>query len=207
MLKKVILWVVMAAPLLAWHRAEITLNNHDLDGRLDLDFGQFGDRVDPDTTLLGIRYLHGSYHHADAVLKNLKKDNALLDVHFRVQQRIRPLPELTVGMGVKFVHTTINAAGKDYQFNALPLGVNAEYELLIGQTLPIYFGASLYYSPEVLSFSDAKNYMDYEFNVDVMVIDRAGLTLGYRHLDTNFDFEAGDLIFNESWFVGVKFRF
>lgn len=200
MLKKVVMIVLSSLPLAAWHHLDLTINNHDLDVKGDVDVGQFNERLDAEMILVGGRYLYASRFHNDS---DLQDDHALVDGHFVVQQRLRELPELTLGMGLKTVFTSIS----DEEFYAVPLGAHVSYEFLPGITLPIYLNGCFYYSPEVLSFSKAKNYLEYMINVDVMIIDRAGFTAGFRHIDTNYDLPDADLIFNESWFVGVKFRF
>ncbi len=200
MLKKLMVMLAMATSLTAMHEIRINLNNYDLDARLDLDMGQFNSSVDPDSVFIGLRYLHGSHQHSD---KNLDKDHDLFDGHFFVRQRLRNANALTLGMGTKFVYTSIS--GKD--FYALPLGLLAGYDLPLGLPVPFSVGGEFYYSPQVLSFADAKNYMEYSLHLDIMIIDRAGITGGYRKIDTDFDLSNGDLRFNETWFVGVKIRF
>lgn len=199
MLKKIVTMLALTGSLLAMHEAELNLNNFDVEGKLDLDMGQFNDAVDPDTVFFGARYLHGSHRHSD----DPSKDHDLVDAHFFVQQRIAGNGALTLGLGAKVVYTTVSG----YTFSALPLGVHADYALPLGLPIPFIVGASLYYAPEVLSWSDAKDYMEFEGHLDIRVIDRAAITAGYRKIDTNFDVVGGDMKFNDAWFAGVKFRF
>ncbi len=199
MLKKLVAVFALGTSLMAMHEFELNLNNHDLDARLDLDMGQFNASVEPDSVFFGGRYLYGSKENSDS---KIDSDHYLLDGHFRVQQQLANVPALTVGMGMKLVYTSI----EDEDFYALPLGIHVRYRLPV-EAVPFYVGGRFYYSPQVLSFQDAKNYMEYQIGLDVMLIDRAGVTAGYRKIDTNFDISDGDATFNESWFLGVKFRF
>ena len=149
MLKKVIAVLAMATSLTAMHQIEINLNNYDLDARLDFDMGQFNASVDPDSVFIGARYLHGSHQHSDS---DLHKDHDLFDGHFFVRQRLRNANALTLGMGVKFVYTSIQSN----DFYALPLGLLAGYDLPLGLPVPFTVGGEFYYSPQVLSFGEAK---------------------------------------------------
>lgn len=200
MLKKLLLLVALASSLLAMHEVELNLNNYDLDARLNLDMGQFNPSVNPDTFFLGARYLHGSHQHSS---DDLSKDEELYDAHFFVQQRLAKQRALTLGLGAKLVYTSVS----NLDYYALPLGVRARYDLPLGLPVPFTVGADLYYAPQVLSWSDAKNYLEYDLSLDVRVIDFASMTGGYRKIDTDYDVSHGDVTFNEAWFIGVKFRF
>lgn len=199
MLKKLIMIVGLTGSLFAMHEAELNLNNYDLGAKLDLDMGQFNNAVDPNTVFLGARYLRSSHRHSD----DPSKDHDLYDAHFFVQQHLSKQQALTLGLGAKLVYTTIS----DYDYYALPIGVHADYVLPLGLSIPFILGGRFYYAPEVLSWSDAKNYMEFEAHLDIQLIDRALITGGYRKIDTDFDVSGGDYNFNESWFVGIKFRF
>lgn len=200
MLKKLTAIMAMATSLFAMHEAELNLNNYDLEAQLNFDVGQFNPAVQPDAVFVGMRYLHGSHQHNDS---DLDKDHDLFDGHFFVQQRPPTAPDLLLGLGAKFVYTTIEKE----DFYALPLGLAVRYTLPLDLPVPISIGGDIYYSPQVLSFGRAKNFMEYHIGADIMLIDRAGITAGYRKVDTDYDLDNGDLIFNETWFVGVKFRF
>lgn len=200
MLKIWTLLLVMAASLMAMHEAEVDLNNYDLDAKINFDAGQFNSSVDPDTVYFGFRYLYGSHQNSD---KDLSKNYNLFDGHFFVRQRLPNARAFTLGLGAKLVFTSIESN----DFYALPLGVTAHYDLPLGLAVPVGIGGEFYFAPEVLSWDDAKNYYEYDIYMDVMLIDRAGLTAGYRRIDMDFEQSNGNIVFNESWFVGVKFRF
>lgn len=202
MLKKLITTLALTGSLFAMHEAELNLNNHDLNAKLDLDMGQFNGAVDPDAVFIGARYLHGSHQNNE---RHYEKDHDLFDAHFYVKQRLSGYRALSLGLGTKLVYTHI----EKNDFYALPIGVLAEYDLPIGLPVPFILGGSFYYAPEVLSWEDAKNYTEYDLHLDIRIIDRAAITAGYRRVDTDFDVDGHDVNFNfnESWFAGVKFRF
>ena len=192
--------MAIGVPLFAMHEAELNLNNYDLEAQLHFDAGQFNEAVEPDAIFFGFGYLHGSHQHSDG---DLKKDHDMIDGHFFVRQRLAGVPALTLGMGVKFVYTDLGG----YNYYALPLGITARYDLPGDLPIPISVGGKLYYAPQVLAWEDAKNYFEYDAHLTIMLIDRAGLTAGYRKINTDIDLPGGDLTFNETWFIGVKFRF
>jgi hypothetical protein len=200
MLKKLIMTLALAGSLFAMHEVELNLNDYDLAAKLNLDMGQFNPSVDPDTVFLGVGYLHGSQQHSD---RDLSKSYDLYDVNFFVKQRLSKARNITLGLGTKLVYTEIE--GED--FYALPLGLLVRYDLPLGLPVPFILGGDLYYSPQVLSWKDAKNYTEYDLFLDIQIIDRAAITAGYRKIDTDFDVSNGDLIFNEAAYIGVKFRF
>ena len=200
MLKKLMIILALSGSLFAMHDVELDLNDYDLDAQLNLDLGQFNDAVDPDTAFLGARYLRASSEHSD---DDLTHDENLYDIHFFVKQRLHGTPDLTLGLGTKLVFTSV----ENEDFTALPIGALVDYELPLGLSIPFILGGSFYYSPQVLSWQDAKNYMEVEGHLDVRVIDRASITAGYRKIDTDFDTALDDVVFNEAWFIGVKFRF
>ena len=200
MLKKLVMTLALGSSLFAMHEAELNLNNYDLGVNLNLDMGQFSNSVDPDSVFFGAGYLHGSHQHNESADD---KDHDLFDLHFLVKQRLKGSSGLTAGLGTKLVYTTVGG----YDYYALPIGAMLDYELPLGLSIPFIVGGSFYYAPQVLSWQDAKDYMDYGLHLDIRLIDRAAVTAGYRHIDTNFDVSGGDYTFNDSWYVGVKFRF
>jgi len=200
MLKQGLALLALTGSLFAMHEAELNLNNYDLGARLDFDMGQFNRAVDPNTVFVGARYLHGSHRHSDHALRG---DHDLFDAHFYVQQRLPGTDSLTLGLGTKLVYTTLESM----DFVALPLGLTARFDLPLNLPIGVALGGAVYYAPEVLAWQEAKNYLEYGVYLDIGIIDRASVIGGFRRIDTDFDVVGGDLIFNESWYAGIKFRF
>jgi hypothetical protein len=112
------------------------------------------------------------------------------------------MKDLNIGIGFKVDYSSVGAA--DYL--AIPLGMEARYRLPIREiSVPVYVGGQIYFAPSVLSFQEADNYFEFKANVDVEIIQRGLITLGYRHIKT--DYEASNVIFNNAAFVGFKFVF
>ncbi len=195
MLKRMALPLLAATTLMAFHTAELNINDKDFETTLLIDMGQFNHTLMPDSTFFGFRYLKGSEDHSD-----LHKTEALVDASFLLQ---RPLGNsgLTMGMGVKYVYMQIS----DDEFSALPLGLHLRYALPVGVGVPVYVGAQFYYSPEVLTFNEGKNFIEYRAFLDLEIIERGHIIGGYRSVETNFDVD--DITYNHSWFAGFRFDF
>ena len=115
-------------------------------------------------------------------------------------QRKVEATDLVIGLGVKFNATK--------NFSSVPLGAEASYRLAFSDKFPLYLRGAIYYAPEVLSMQDAKNFLEYRAALDLEVIKNGSVTLGYRSLDTNYDStKGGDINYNKSVYVGVKFSF
>jgi len=195
MLKKLALLSALTASAMAMHTAEININEKDIEANLLLDMGQFNQSIDPDAVFVGFGYLKGNTDHSDP--KGI--DNGIFSGQFKVQQEIAE--GLEIGVGLKF----IAAKELDKNFFAVPIGGEVRYTFPLDIQTPLYVGGLFYYSPEVLSFDNGKNYIEYRVNAGVKLMDRAALEIGYRNIDLNFN--QGDLTYNESVYFGLKFSF
>jgi hypothetical protein len=199
-LKTVLLTLACGVTTLsAYHNAQINLNNTDIEGRLNFDMGQFNENVDPETTYIGLRYLHGE--RSQSLLGN---SNGLFEVNFLLKGNLPSFEDLNLGLGVKFDGISVDSKTNgvsDTLFMALPVGIHATYHLPVPM-VPIYLGAEAYYAPEVLSFYDANNYKEYNAHLDVEVIPRAKLTVGYRWIDLNYSVNYTKAIYG-----GLSFSF
>jgi hypothetical protein len=196
MLKKTVLLALGASSLFAFHMAELNINDKDFEAKLRFDMGQFNESVMPDTTFFGIGYIKGSEDHSD-----FHQADGLVEANFLMQRNVGNSENLTLGLGIKYEYSNID----DEDFSAIPLGIEARYRLPFDTGIPIYIGGIFYYSPEVLTFNDAKNFVEYRANVDLEIIERGHLVAGYRNIDLNF--EEVDMNYNNSWYLGFRFQF
>lgn len=104
---------------------------------------------------------------------------------------------LRAGIGTKFNYT------KD--FSSIPFGLEAEYKIKNIPNLPIKFGASIYYAPQVLTFADGESYLESRANVAFEILRDAQLVVGYRNIQTNL--QVADVKFNEAAHFGVRMKF
>ncbi len=194
MLKKIGLMALSVSSLMAMHVAEVNINENDIEANVHFDLGQFNDTVDPDTTFIGLRYIHASEEHS-----SVKKIGDMAEAHFLMKHAVGS--GLSFGMGIKALRTRLNSN----DFSAIPLGFEAGYKIPGNTVLPMELGGMFYYSPEVLSMEDAQNYIEARAYFDVELIPRGKVTLGYRHIDTNYN--QGDVDYNHAAYFGFKFAF
>jgi len=196
MLKKILLVLFSVNSLFAFHMMELNINDKDFEGKLRFDMGQFNESVMPDTTFFGIGYIKGSEDHSD-----FHDTDGLVEANFLMQRAVGNSENFIIGLGIKYEYSRID----DDDFSAIPLGLEAKYRLPFDTGIPIYIGGIFYYSPEVLTFNDAKNFMEYRVGADVEIIERGHLIVGYRNIDLNFD--EADMNYNHSWYLGFRFQF
>jgi hypothetical protein len=193
MLKKITLLAACAASAFAMNSADININNEDLEFGVRFDIGQFNENVEPETMLIGARYLHGSEENSD-----VRDINDYYELSFLIQNQMDN-EDLVIGLGLK-----VNATE---DFSSVPLGVEASYKLPIDTTIPVYVNGMLYYAPSVLTMQDADGYLEYRANVEFEIIENARITAGYRVMKTDYDDNRGDIEYNKSVYLGFKFAF
>lgn len=193
MLKKIGLVALCAASAFAMNSADININDKDLELGAKFDMGQFNDNVEPDTILIGARYLHGDEDNSD-----VNDVDDYYELSFLMQNQMGN-EDLTLGLGLKLNST------KDY--STVPLGVEAKYHVPADTGIPIYVNLGLYYAPSVLTMQDADKYLEYRAEADFEVIENGRVTLGYRVMNTDYDDERGDVEYNKSMYIGFKFAF
>ena len=197
MLKKLTLIGLSAATAFAMHSAELNINDKDLELGAKLDMGQFNHTVEPDTVFVGMKFLKADKDHSKPKSSDIKD---YYELNFLMQRKIDNTG-LVVGLGVKLNHTD--------KFTTVPLGIEVKYKLPFTNTVPFYIGGSVYYAPQVLSMSDAKNYLEQRVQLDIEVIKNATILVGARNIETNYDISGStyDFRYNRSAYVGFRFAF
>lgn len=190
MFKKISLVALSTVSVFAMHSAEININNSDLELSAKLDMGQFNENVEPATIFLGAKYLNADERHSD--VRNI---DDYQEINFLMQKNVNS--DFRLGLGVKLNHTE--------EFISIPLGLEAVYKLPVTSSVPFYVGASIYTAPEVLSFDEADSFLEYRLTLEAEAIQNGFITLGYRHMDT--DYKRGDVEYNDSLYFGLKFLF
>ena len=199
MLKKLTLLTASAISAFALHTAQLNINDVDLEAGIALDVGQFNQNVEPNTMFIGAKFLNADVSHAT---NTITKINPYFEGNFLIMKAIGDMG-MSLGMGAKINYTRVN--GRD--FSALPFGMEFSYAIPAPKLIPMSLSGSIYYAPKVLSFADAKDYLEYRLHYDVEFIENVGVTVGYRNMNTNFDIVNGDLNYNTSWYAGVKVKF
>jgi len=194
MLRKISLMALSTISVFAMHSAEININDKDLELTTKLDLGQFSNTVEPDTTFLGVSYINGHEDNSNADV------NGYAEIGFLMKREIENTGVM-FGIGVKSNYTKINGD----RFVSIPLGLELGYALPVA--IPVVFGMKVYYAPESLAFSKAKNFLEYRADVSAEVIEKGSLVLGYRNIDTNIENRFGTQTYNKSIYFGFRFAF
>jgi hypothetical protein len=206
MLKKLFMVALFATSLFAMHTAQININDKDLEVGAKFDIGQFNTAVEPNTTFVGVKFLNPHEDNSDLADNSSVAAGKTLDsygeVNFLLMRNVGN-QGFSFGMGLKLNYTE--------EFMALPIGFEVGYKIPDLDIVPMSLHGSLYYAPQVLSFLDAKNFLEYRINFDIELIKNGFITLGYRNMDTKyFDSSAtklGNLNYNSSFFFGFKVAF
>ncbi len=199
MLKKLTLLTASAISAFALHTAQLNINDVDLEAGIALDVGQFNQNVEPNTMFIGAKFLNPDISHAGNTVITI---NPYFEGNFLIMKAIGDMG-MSLGMGAKINYTRVN--GKD--FSTLPFGAEFSYAIPAPKLIPMSLSGSIYYAPKVLSFANAKDYLEYRLHYDVEFIENVGVTVGYRNMNTNFDVVNGNLNYNTSWYGGVKVKF
>jgi len=194
MIKKLGLAILCVTSVFAMHNVELNVNDKDIEMGIKLDVGQFSDNTEPGTVFIGGKFLHGDETHSD-----LKKTYDYGELNFLMKREISNIG-LSLGLGVKVNYT------KD--FTSVPLGVELEYKLPVGNQIPMHIGGYFYYAPSVLTMQDGENFLEFRLEFDAEVIKNAHIVAGYRNLDTNYDSsKGGNAHYNQAPYVGFRFAF
>jgi len=198
MLKKIILLLCTSLSLFALHTAELNINQKDLEVGLKFDVGQFNENVEPQTMFVGMKMLIPDTNNSSDSLHSI---DPYFEGNFMI---IRPVGDagLSLGVGFKLNYTQVN----NKSFMSLPIGLVASYELPFPDLIPMFIETSVYYAPQVLSFLDAKNYVEYRINYKMEMIKNVDLKIGYRNMNTNY-LNQGNLNYNNSLYLGVMIDF
>lgn len=202
MLKKILFLIpFLITPLFALHNVELDVNDKTLNLELNIDVGQFDDYIVPNTTFFGARFMY--------------RQNAYSDNH-----KLEPLYEfntlwmeqignsgIEAGVGLKFDYLNVKnqISNSTATFMAIPIGVHLGYYIPWGLSMPLKIAGLFYYSPEVLTFDQGKNWYEYEAFIQLNVTQRAGFLAGYREIEP--EFQNFDISYVNAWFVGVEFKF
>ncbi len=198
MLKKIALLSLASISSFAMHSFEVNISDKDLGIYTQVDMGQFVNTIRPDTTYLGFSFLNADEDHSEGYNNKFKP---FFELSFLKMKEISE-SDLSIGLGVKANYTA--------HYSALPLGAEIQYKLSnISNVVPLSVKASFYYAPEVLSLLDAREFLEIGCSVNIEVIQNGSIKLGYRRIETNFEYSTYRLnaLYNESMYFGYKFAF
>lgn len=106
-----------------------------------------------------------------------------------------------VGLGGKLVliDTEVPSGG------ALAIGAFGRFNLSTANRLAI--AGAIHYAPEVTTFSDVEEYMEYSLRIEYEVLRNASIYLGYRRVRADFDITTDSVTLDRGLHFGMHFRF
>lgn len=172
---------------------ELNVNADDVEGRVDVKFR-------PMEVPLSVG---GGFIYSDNGTKYW-----LANVNAVVKDEMFT-PALSLGVGLKGVYGNTDFPLESVDTAAIPFLFLADYDFRkMSLNLPISFAASLGYAPEVISFSDTKEYLEFYLSGYFHINHFAALYAGYRRLDIDYDKSAiSSNLTEDSVFFGVKMSF
>ena len=110
---------------------------------------------------------------------------------------------LTFGVGVKGYLGTLDDIDQD----VLAFGIGGEIRYTIPGTMPmaVYFRG--YYAPEITSFSDAEEVIDYQVGFQIEALPQTIAFVGVRHLEFDTDDEGDYEADDDNLHFGVRLTF
>jgi len=111
-------------------------------------------------------------------------------------------PGLELGVGPKFWFGGSDEA--DVDISGIGLGAQLRYKNF---SYPrVVYGFSLFYAPDIVSFLDSENILEYDLRVEYELLPTANVYVGYRNIEAEIK-NRGDAEIDDSAFVGLRFKF
>ena len=110
---------------------------------------------------------------------------------------------LRAGLGARLLRIDSDILGRD-SGSALPLGGFMNYRIPGYDRFSV--GGSLYYAPDVLSFSDVRKYWEYNAWAAYDVFRAGQVYLGVRGIKANFE-DSPEVTFDTGLHIGLRLKF
>lgn len=173
-----------------------TANANDFEAALSSETAQFTFRSD--SSLIG----WGGSDLGLGFFYNDESDFVFQGSLLQMRQASEEAP-LTFGVGVKVYLGVLDDIDQD----VLALGIGGEIRYTIPGTMPMAIYLRGNYAPEITSFLDAEEVVDYEFGFQIEALPQTIAFIGIRHLefetDDEGDYEADD----DNIHLGVRLTF
>ena len=172
---------------------ELNVNANDVEGRVDV-------KLRPLEIPLSVG---GGFIYSDNSTKYW-----LANVNAVVKDEVFT-PALSLGVGLKGVFGTTDFPLESVDTTAIPFLFLADYDFRkMSLNWPISFAASLGYAPEVISFSDTKEYLEFYLSGFFHINHFAALYAGYRRIDIDYEKSAiSRNLTDDAVFFGVRMSF
>ena len=193
-MKKIVLFIVFVANLVAYHRFEANINKDEFEAKLDLDLAQFIKKAPIERYIVGADYI---YIENDDI-----ENDSLKSINLMAKGRLPNFHTITIGLGTRFV--TLDVAEKDV--TAIPLGIYANFKMPIFG-LPFALSTEYFYSPKPLTYSDGETFSEQKYEFSLEVIDMGELFVGYRIIEASIKNNVQDVTLSENGYIGFRIGF
>jgi hypothetical protein len=169
------------------------MNNEEVETRLDLDLAQFVKKFPVNQFYVGFDYLYIEENSDVETMTSFK---------VFMKNRLKSYRAVTFGLGAKLISADV----KNKSISAIPFGISAKFLLPI-RSLPISLKADLYYSPKPLTFSDGDTYFEQRYELNIEVIDKGEIFIGYRDINSDLQNSVANLEISKIPYAGLRFGF
>jgi len=109
---------------------------------------------------------------------------------------------LQFGIGGKLLYSSLDAPNEKVG----AMAVAAQLRYVIPSSTPVAFLGAIYYAPGITTFSNAENFKEFLFAIELEVTPSARAYLGYRNMEYEF---GGNSVYtlDDSAHIGIKFDF
>jgi hypothetical protein len=129
-------------------------------------------------------------------------DDVIFDASLMQMRQASEDAPLTFGVGVKGYLGQLD----DPDADVFAFAVGGEVRYTIPGTMPMAVYARAFYAPNITSFGDAEEVMDYQVGYQIEVLPQTTAFVGVRHFEIETDDDDYDLS-DDEFFVGVRLTF
>ncbi len=189
-----IMRLVLSCALLA--SAALPAAANDFEAALSSETAQFTFRSD--SSLIG-------WGGADLGFGLFYNDDSDYLLQLSLMQMRQPSEEnpLTFGVGVRGYLGNLDDADQD----VFAFAIGGELRYTIPGTMPMAFFLRGHFAPEITSFSDSEEVLDYTFGIQIEVLPQTTAFIGLRHLEVDTEDEGEVELDDDRFHLGVRLTF
>ena len=119
------------------------------------------------------------------------------------------LPELRFNLGFKGLWGNIEKDYKDGDLMAIGLIFSGKYTIPRSiSTIPVDISAGVSLAPDPLCFLDSDSYLEFRTSLDLSIVKKGEIILGYRYIKVRYDDDHGRWkMSDKTFFVGYQLRY
>ena len=111
-------------------------------------------------------------------------------------------------LGFNGIYGEIMDLRSDPKISNIGFVFGIDYEIPEGDLpVPVVLATKGSLAPEPMSFKDTENHFEYRANLDINILNNAGITMGYRYFKTDFEDFYKNSYSEQSVFIGYKLTF